>query len=162
MSNPYEHLPQAPGAGEGPVARVAGPAPRPVLGAFYLMLVRVVLGLVSVVVLFATKDDLKKRILASNHKATDATVNTTITVGAVFGVLVLLFYLFLAFRVRAGANWARIVTWVFAGLGVLGLLVSFAQTTTGLDKTFTIVEGLIDLVIIVLLTLRESNQHFRH
>jgi hypothetical protein len=162
MSDPFEKLPQAPGAADGGLStRAARPVPGPVNNAFYLMLVRVALGLVSVIVLFATKDDLKQEILRKTPTASDATVNSTIGVAAGFSVVILIFYLFLAFRVRAGANWARIVTWVFAGLGVLGLLLSFAQTSTGLDKTFTVVEGLIDLAIIVLLALGESNRYFR-
>jgi hypothetical protein len=67
----------------------------------------------------------------------------------------------LAMQVRKGKNWARIVTWVFAGLGVLGSLGSIVQVAPPLSHVVSIVTGLLDLAVIILLAQRSSNEYFR-
>ena len=136
-------------------------APRPVVNAVRLMVVRAAIGLVSIIVLFATKDDLKKRILEKTPNATDSTINTALTVGAVAGILILIFYLFLARLVRQGINWARIVTWVIAGLGILGAVTTFTQPEPPLSRILGLIVGIIDVAIVVLLVQGPSNSYFR-
>lgn len=135
-------------------------APPPVALAARLMLLRSAVSVVSVVVQFVTWDDLKHRYLAKHPTVSPGSVDTTLTVAAVFAIVLLLFYAFLAFQVRRGANWARIVTWVIAGLGIVGALVSFGQPDSPLSRTLGIVIGFIDLAVVVLLLLRESNRYF--
>jgi hypothetical protein len=132
-----------------------------VQNAVRLMLLRSAIGVVSLIVLFATKDDLKKRILAKTPSATNSTVNAALTVAAVFGIIVLVFYVFLAFQVRNGKSWARIVTWVIAGLGILGGLLSFSQPDPPLSRVLGVLVGLIDVAVVILLALRDSNRFFR-
>jgi cytochrome bd-type quinol oxidase subunit 2 len=161
VSNPYGELPQAPGAGEPLSERGNRPVPRIVRIAFFLMLVNVAVEAISAIVLVLTRDQAKKAILKKSPKLSEAAVSTTLTIATITSVVILLFLLFLAFKVRAGANWARIVTWVFAGIGALGLLLTFTQTTTATNHAFTVVTGLINLAIIVLLATGESNRYFR-
>jgi cytochrome c oxidase subunit IV len=125
------------------------------------MLLRSAIGVLSLIVLFATKDDLEKRVLKDQPHASDSTVNTALAVSAVTGIVILVFYVFLAFQVRRGARWARIVTWVIAGLGILGALVSFGQPDPTLSRVLGIVVGLIDVAVVVLLASSESNRFFR-
>ncbi len=68
-------------------------------------------------------------------------MNTALGGAAVVGVVILVFYVFLAFRIRRGANWARIVTFVIAGLGILGALISFGQPDPPLSRALGIVVG---------------------
>jgi hypothetical protein len=138
-----------------------GPAPPTVQNAVRLMLLRSAVGVISLIVLFATKDDLRRRIKAKTPTATDGTVNAALTVAAVFGVVVLVFYVFLAFQVRKGTNWARIVTWVIAGLGILGALLSFGQPDPPLSRVLGVIVGLIDVAVVILLALGDSNRFFR-
>ena len=135
-------------------------APPPVLLTVRLMLLRSAVSVVSVIVQFATWDDLRRRYLDKHPTVRPGTVDTTLTFAAVFSIVLLLFYAFLAFQVRRGANWARIVTWVIAGLGIIGALVSFGEPDSPLSRTLGIVIGFIDLAVVVLLLLPESNRYF--
>jgi hypothetical protein len=82
-------------------------------------------------------------------------------VAAVTGIVILLFYVFLAFQIRRGANWARIVTWVIAGLGILGALVSLGQPDPPISRILGVIVALIDLAVVILLATRESNRYFK-
>lgn len=164
MSGPYGGLPQAPQPPQGwnqPMQADRGPRPSSVENAVRLMLVNAAIGLIGVIVLFATKDSLRKQILKNTPTATDSTVNAAITVGAVIGIVFLVLYILLAMQVRKGKNWARIVTWVFAGLGVLSALTSLAGNSTTSSRVLSLIQGLIDLAIIILLAQRPSNDFFR-
>lgn len=162
MSGPYGEYPQAPPPEEyGRPSAPAGPAPPTVVNAVRLMVLRAAIGLASIIVLFATRDDLKRRILERTPTASDAAINAAITVGAVVGIVILVFYLFLAHLVRRGVSWARIVTWVIAGLGILGAVTGFTQPAPTLSRTLGIIVGLIDIAIVVLLARGPSNEYFR-
>ena len=73
----------------------------------------------------------------------------------------LVLYALLTVQVSKGRNWARIVTWVVAGLGILGGLISFAQPEPGLSRVLGIIGLLLDIGIVVLLALAPSNQYFK-
>jgi hypothetical protein len=158
----YQPMPSAQPPGPPPAR---GPAPSSVTLAVRLMLLNAAIGIVSVIVLFATKDTLRDEIRANNlDKSTsdiDSLVNTAITIGLVFAVILLVLYVLLALQVGKGKNWARITTWVFAGLGVLSALSSLARTAPALSKTFSLIGGALDVAIIVLLAQRASNDYFR-
>jgi hypothetical protein len=136
----------------------AGPAPSTVVNAARLMLLRSAIGVISLIVLFATKDDLKRRI---HEDQPDANVNAALGVAAGIGIVILVFYVFLAFQIRKGANWARIVTFVIAGLGILGALISFGQPDPPLSRALGIVVALIDVAVVVLLASGRSNRFFK-
>jgi hypothetical protein len=154
-------LPPAPRPPEGWERPQAGPPPSTVVNAVRLMLLRSTLGVISLIVLFATKDDLKKRILKDQPTASDATVNAALGVAAGIGLVILVFYVFLAFQIRKGANWARIVTFVIAGLGILGALISFGQPDPPVSRALGIVVAVIDVAVVVLLASGGSNRFFK-
>jgi hypothetical protein len=70
-------------------------------------------------------------------------------------------YILLALQVGKGKNWARIVTWVLASLGVLSGLAALAQPEPALSRILSIIGLLVDIAIIVLLAQRPSNEYFR-
>jgi O-antigen/teichoic acid export membrane protein len=150
-------------APRGPVAQ--GPAPTPVINAVRLMFARAALGVLSLIVLLATKDSLKKEILKKNRNADaaklDSLLNTAVAVAIVFGIIFIVLYVLLALQVRKGKNWARIVTWVVAGLGVLSALGSLAQPEPALSRVIGLLSGVIDIAIIILLAQGASSQYFR-
>jgi hypothetical protein len=163
MSQPFGggELPPASRPPEGWSLPQAGPAPSTVVNAVRLMLLRSAIGVISLIVLFATKDDLKKRILKHTPNASDSTVNTALGVAAGIGIVILVFYVFLAFQIRKGASWARIVTFVIAGLGILGALISLGQPDPPLSRALGIVVAVIDVAVVVLLASGRSNRFFK-
>lgn len=53
------------------------------------------------------------------------------------------------------------MTWILAALGVISALASLAQTQPALTKVLSIVGGLIDIAIIVLLAQKPSGEYFK-
>jgi hypothetical protein len=162
-SQPYGSMPSEPAAYNAPPAPTQ--APPVVKLAVRLMFVRAALSLISVVVVIALKGTLKDDIRKNNPGWDADKVNTAFNVAivfaVVFAVVFVILYLLLAMQVGKGKNWARIVTWVIAGLGVAGLLSSLAQTAPPLSHILSIVTGLIDIAIIVLLVRANGTGFFR-
>lgn len=142
-----------------------GSAPASVSTAVTLMYIRAAIALIGIVLLLGSKNTLKRDILKHNPSANsarlDSLLNSAIAIGIVGGLVFIVLYVLLAMQVRKGKSWARIVTWVLAGLGVLGALASLAQVAPPLNHVAYIVEGLIDVAIIVLLAKGDSNAYFR-
>lgn len=180
-SNPYEPAPpvsggQEPGqgspygapmqpAGYGAPPPPAGPPPSSVVNATRLMFVSAALGVIGLIVLLASKNSLRDQVAKKNpeydaHKL-DTVVNAAVAVGIVLGVIFIVLYVLLALQVQKGKNWARIVTWVLAAIGVLSALASLAQTNTGGSRATGLIGGVIDLAIIILLAQKASNDYFR-
>jgi hypothetical protein len=159
------YYPPMPGGNYAPPPSERGPAPGPVRLAVNLMLLQALLGVVSWVVQLSTRSSLRRELRNKNPDETAAQinhlVNTAIAVALVIGVVFLVLYVLLAFQVRKGKNWARIVTWVLAGIGVLALVGTAVGTEPVGTRIFGFVGGLIDLVIVVSLARPLSNQYFR-
>jgi hypothetical protein len=143
---------------------VQGPPPPPVANAAKLMLLRAALNLLGLLVLLGTRSSLKDQIRNADPTLSpaelDTAVTTTIAAGLVFGIVFIALYVLLALQVRKGKNWARIVTWVLAGVSALSGLASLAQPIPGLSRILGLVTLLLDAAIIVLLALRPSSQYF--
>lgn len=161
MSNypAYSSMPSAP----EPVPGIPSQAPGTVRNAVILMYARAALGLISIFVLLATKSPLKTAIHKDNPNydasKLDNIVNAAVISGLVVGIIFLVLYVLLAVQVAKGKNWARIVTWVISGLGVLSIF-GVISNSTGLTKVVDIVSGLLAIAIIVLLAMGPSNQYF--
>ena len=163
------YYPPMPGGQPPPVGAVArgpvGSPPQTVVTAVWLMLLRAAIGIVSVFITLGSRSTIKHNIIR-DHPEYDASkvnnlIDAAIGVAIAFAVAWLVFYVFLSFKVRAGRNWARIVTWVFAGLGALSIFAVFGQDTATGTKALGVVTGIIDIVIIVLLAAPMSNPYFR-
>lgn len=161
MSDQFGGLPQAPPPGPDYPVRHLGARPQSVTNAVRLMFVQVVISAVSLIVLFATKDELRKQIRKDTPNASDATVNGALAVAAVIGFVFLVLYALLATQVAKGKNWARIVTWVLAGIGILSGLVGLGQSAPALGHALGVVALLVEIAIVVFLALASSNRYFR-
>jgi hypothetical protein len=129
--------------------------------AVVLLYVNVALGAIGLLVLFADKDGFKKKILESAPDTSDSTIDSAITLTAVVAIVFLVLFALLAWQVGRGKNWARITTWVFAGLGVVSGLVALAQPALLVTRIDGILALLIDVVVIVLLARPASSEYFR-
>jgi uncharacterized protein (DUF983 family) len=164
----YGQGPSGYGPGYGPGAYGSMPAPQmptpvnpadapaPVKRAVMLMLTEAVLGLIGIVISIASIGTLKSTLRADNPGYDTNKINslatTAVAVIAVVGIVILVLYVLLALQVRKGKNWARIVTWVLAGLSVLFELISLGgDTSTTLNKVFAVLGMIINVAIIVLL-----------
>ena len=160
---PGSYPSMAPAPWETPA--VQGPPPSTVVNAFKLILVQVALSLVNIVVTLLTVDSIKEQVRtaspALDQSMVDAAAGLTIGVAVVFGIIAIGVWILLAFMVRAGKNWARIVTFVFAGLGLLIGLASFAQPSSVFSHIVLLVAVAIDIALIVLLTRGPSAEFFR-
>lgn len=162
----------APGFGNAPQygdpyggqQQAAATPPPTVVRAVQLMFVRVAVGVLSALIAFASGDAIKDSIRESNTSLTadevDAAYALGVGVAVFFGLVFAVLYILLAIQVRKGKNWARIVTWVLAGLGVLSGLVGLLGSGTGLEKLVSVVLLLIDAAIIVFLALKPSSDYF--
>ena len=98
-----------------------------------VMVIRAVIGLLGIVLVFVVKDDIRQAIENSDHglsaSEVDTATNLAIGLALVFAVLVFLFYIWLATKIRRGRNWARIATIVIAALGVLAAIGTAVRPT---------------------------------
>jgi hypothetical protein len=147
----------------GPLAQRV--APPPVLTAVRMMFVQAALGVLGLIVLFATKDTLKTEIAKRNRdfdaQKLDDAVNAAVVIGIVVGIVITVLYILLALQVRKGKNWARIVTWVLAGLGIVSGFGSLAQPEPALSRVITLLGVVVDVAIVVFLAQRPSSAYFR-
>lgn len=161
----YQPMPPAPQGGTPVGRKDPRTAPSTVRGAVWIMFALAAFGLISLIVVFADKDALRKAIRDANTsydtQHIDTAVNTAVTIAVVIGLVLLVLYVLLALQVRKGKNWARIVTWVLAGLGVLGGISTLAQPQAALSKVVAGVELVLYILLIVLLAMRPSNEYFR-
>src|SRR3954454_1750167 len=150
--------------GVGQRARSVSEAAQPpaaVLNAIRLMVLRSAVSVIGAIAALAQWDDFKRRYLRENRGASASQATAQLTIATAFGIVILVFYVFLAFRIRKGANWARVVTFVIAGLGILGALISFGQPDPPLSRALGIVVALIDVAVVVLLASGRSNRFFK-
>jgi hypothetical protein len=128
------------------------------------MFVRVALGVLNTLIAFLSTDSIKDTIRENDPSLTADEVNSAYAVAigitVFFGLVFAVLYVLLAIQVRKGKNWARIVTWVLAGLGVLGGLLSLLGDGTGLEKGVGVIILLVDIAIIVLLAMKPANEYF--
>jgi hypothetical protein len=138
------------------------------LGAFIAVLV---LGLVSSIVVFSQFDDILNAAIAAQGTSTqdlgvdqDAFVRTVLIAGVVIGLVSVALQLMFLWFAWKGRNWARIVLWVFGGLGVISGLVGVASPQPGYPGYLiglSVFSLLLDLAGVVLLALKPSNEWYR-
>ncbi|HZZ97475.1 MAG TPA: hypothetical protein VFE19_10680 [Jatrophihabitantaceae bacterium] len=160
----YQPMPPAQPPGYQP-QQPKGPAPAPVVNAVRLMFVSVALSVIGLIVVFTTKDQLRKAIHDHDSGLTTKQVNDAVNIGLAIGaaiaIVLIVLYVLLAVQVRKAKQWARVVTWVLAGIGVLGSVSNLAQPDTALARILAVIQLVIYAAIIVLLALKPSNDYFR-
>ena len=162
-----------------PPSATGGPPPEPKerpltvragLGAF---VASIVLGLASLAFMAADWDTYVRQAMEQQaqvegvdpqalefaRSAAESVAVAVVVISVLFSALHLLFVWF-AWR---GRNWARIVLWVLAGLGILSSLSSLAMGAALPSMTVLAVFQLLALVVgAVLLALAPSNEWFAH
>ena len=155
-----------PGPGSYAQQEPKGDLPGSVLLAQRLIYARVALDLLGLVLELALYHQAERRLLRrfpnDDPQRIHQLTNVIVGFGVAVGIVAAVFYVFLAVQVGRGRNWARIVVWVFCGLGLLGVLASVAAPTAlPVTRIFALIGGIIDVVIIVSLARRESGPFFR-
>ena len=160
MTDQYGSGAMPPPPDAGPASQ--GTAPSTVINAVRLMYLSAVLGILGMVAALATMDSLRDSIRDSQPKLSPSEVDTAVTVGIAFaiavGIVFTILWLVLANFVRKGRNWARIVTWVLCGLGVLSVFGLFGQPP--LSLIVGAIGVIVDIAIIVLLAMKPSSEYF--
>ena len=142
-----------------------GPPPAPVLNAVRAIFVSVALSLIGVVVTLTSQDSIRATLEKSSPTYSQATIDTamtfTIVVAVGFGILFNVLWVLLALQLRKGKNWARIVTFVFLGLGLLFGLIGLAQPAAAITRGLGLISLVLEVVIIVLLAQRPAAEYFK-
>jgi hypothetical protein len=144
--------------------RPAGP-PVEVVRAVQLMFARIGIGVVNAAITLASGTAIKDAMRAEDPTLPPAEVDEkytqSVAIAVCLAALLAVLYVLLALRVLHGRSWARIVTWVVAGLGLFGGLLGLFATGTDLEKAVVVVGLLVDAAIVLLLARERANAYFR-
>lgn len=139
--------------------------PVEVVRAVQLMFARIGIGMVNAAITLASGTAAKDAMRAEDPTLPPAEVDErytqSVAIAICLAALLAVLYLLLALRVLHGRSWARIVTWVVAGLGLFGGLLGLFATGTDLEKAVVVVGLLVDAAIVLLLARERSNTYFR-
>ncbi|MFC0111832.1 hypothetical protein [Kibdelosporangium aridum] len=131
--------------------------PVTVVAAFFGFLVSTVSALVSAGLLLGAREELANALRTSDTQMTEEQLDQAVTVAQAFAVgvavLVALFYLWLAFKLKAGRNWARVVLTVVTLLQVASLFTTQGNSLWGYGSCA------IAVVALVLSYLPASNEY---
>ncbi|KFU76363.1 hypothetical protein SAMN04489729_2661 [Amycolatopsis lurida] len=124
--------------------------PGTINGAFWAFLASAVIGLLSGVLAFASKDALVEATRNANRQSgtqlTEAQIDQAATfiivIGLVIAVAFALLYLLFAAKLRAGRNWARIVLTVLTALQLISIIFS-TNTIVGYLSVLAAVIGVV-------------------
>ncbi len=162
--------PRQPG-GYAHAPTVAPEPPKSIVWACRLMLVRVAMSVIGLVILVATRNSIRGRIESIERSRgvnlSQATLDRLATLGLISGIvgsaISVVLFLVLVVYVRRGRQWARIVTWIFAGLGTAGVVLSITGTqgATPVSRLVGGLGSLLDIAVIVLLARGSSSRYVR-
>lgn len=123
--------------------------PATITGAFWLYLLSTVVAIVAAIVLVANKQSIVDAMRRSNTagKLTDQQIqqaaNLGLWVAVAVAVVIALIYLWLAFKLKAGRNWARVVLAILTVLQVISLAAGRGGTVIGYLSAAAAVLGLV-------------------
>ncbi|GAB2997828.1 hypothetical protein LWP59_19575 [Amycolatopsis acidiphila] len=142
---PYEAYPSGPGDVSQPSKP---PVPTTINVAFYCYVVSTVIGIVSALLLLGTKDQIADQLRRANTSGLtedqiQSAAQVALIVAVVIALLFALVYLWLAFKLRAGRNWARITLTVLTVLQVVSLAAGRGGTIVGYLSLLLAVVGLV-------------------
>jgi len=156
--------PAYPGGAYGAPPPAKPPMPNTVKWAVNLMYAGAVVGLINIVIGISQLNTVKKHLedLGYSQTTIDSDKNVftaSIVIGGLIGAGL---WLWMALACRAGHNYARIVSSVFFGLGVIGSLSNLASGwVPAIDKVFSVVVLLIGLLSIIFVWNGQSGPYFR-
>jgi hypothetical protein len=154
-----------------PVALPPKPAvPGSVNGAFAIFVLAAVWAVVSVILVFNSSiwDAALARARLDGVDTTDveSLVNVVKTTAIAFAVIFAALYVFFAFKMRAGRNWARITLTVLAALslvqafGYRGTVTVNGQEYVASQLWQGILAAALSLIAIILMWVKPSNEYF--
>jgi hypothetical protein len=125
----YGQSPYAQYPSEQPLGTPAGGVPKMVNNAFWMIIAAGALSLISLLVAIPTLDDPAMRsTFEQQMQASGANIDFESIKGVVIGTMVVMgligagLYALVAFNVRKGKNWARILGTVFAALSIFSIV----------------------------------------
>jgi hypothetical protein len=175
---PYPGGPQYPGAQfpgaqypGGPATLPPAPAvPGSVNGAFAIFVISAIWAVVSVILVLnssiwdqALAEARQSGVITSDVESAMGIVKTT---AIAFAVIFALLYVFFAFKMRAGRNWARITLTVLAALSLIQAFGYRANVTVNgrIYETSALWQGVLaaalSLIAIILMYVKPSNEYF--
>jgi hypothetical protein len=152
------------------------PAPRTVQNAFYLLLAGAGLTLIGAIIGLTQTSTIRDTIRNQHPDYTSTQVDNAVHAGvafaAVFGLIEVGLWVWMAFANRSGKNWARITSTVFFGiscLSIIGLLAASAggsgpfsaEKASGIGVAIGIITWLVGLAAIILLWNKQSGPYFK-
>ena len=164
----YPGAPQYPG---GPVTLPPAPAvPGSVTGAFAIFVISAIWAVVSVILVLNSSiwDEALAAARESGAITTnaDSVINVVKTTSIAFAVIFAALYVFFAFKMRAGRNWARITLTVLAALSLIQAFGYRANVTVNgrVYETSALWQGILaaalSLIAIILMYVKPSNEYF--
>jgi hypothetical protein len=142
-----------------------GPAPVSVLNAVKLMYVGAALSAVGLVLGFATVGSTRTALRKAYPNDSTTTINNSVhaaVAGAVVvGLIAVGLWLWMAWKNKAGRNWARITSTVFFAIATVGQLFTLSEHVAVLNKLFSFLGWLVALGAIIYLWKRDSTQYFK-
>lgn len=145
--------------------------PQPLLTAVKLMLAGAVLSLISILLSFTMKDEIRNAVIEANNKQTgtkkldasgiDAAVTFAMVAGVVIGLIGVGLWLWMARANKNGKKWARIVATVLCVLSVLSFVSSVSQgTAPGLSLVISALITLVGIAAAVLLWNKANRAYY--
>lgn len=178
-SDPYQGMPSFPGGGAQEPANVPQQPTQPssIRNAVRLMWLGAALAaiglLISLVTAGSVRDQAREEVLKQQPNADqatiDAAVNTSYALGIVISILVILCWLWMAWKNGQGRNWARILSTVLGCLAVvftlIGLFAAGAVGGAAGGGTFGTISNIIQLIIAIAILIfiwrPESTQFYK-
>ena len=162
MVSPYPQYPQS--APYGPGLLAPPPPPDAIRLATGLMLAGAALSVVYGVVDGLTAHSSTFYSYTSTQSGTTVHQANFLVSGIVTGVIQCLLWLWMAWKIKSGRNWARVLSSVFFGFMCLGLLIAvFAASSHGnaiFALLITLIEWGVGLAALIMLWRPESSQFF--
>jgi hypothetical protein len=140
-------------------------APASVLTAVKLMYAGAALSIVTLIIGLTQKEAIRKAIATSNPNLTESQLNVGVNFGLAFGAIFALIglglWLWMASANKKGYSWARVVSSVLFGINTLGLIyILIAAGSTAIQKASGVVIWLVGLAAIVFLWRSDSSAYF--
>jgi uncharacterized YccA/Bax inhibitor family protein len=162
MVSPYPQYPQSAPYGPGPMA--PPPPPDAIRRATGLIFAGAALSVVYGVVDGLTVHSSSFYAYSSTQSGTTVHQANSLASGIVVGVIECLLWLWMAWKINSGRNWARVLSSVFFGFMCLGLLSAVLSAGSHHDAVFallvTLIEWGVGLAALIKLWRPESSQFF--
>lgn len=135
--------------------------PRAVVHAARLMIAVAAVNLIALLVLIVKIDDVRRLLRDATPPPSAASVDTAVRVTVIGYVAFLLLFPLLTRHVTQGRNWARVVTWLLAGVGIVTTLQRLGRHQPSPSRVLDVAAFLLCVAVVALLAARPSNLWFR-